>query len=96
MQPKNLHVLTKLGRACELLKAAEVMPEMQKCTGTIRRARLEIEDVLSVMKTKRAVNWRNVSEILGVISKAYALLKLLGLGEIINFCNRRRIRYAVT
>lgn len=81
MQTNNLRIMTKLDKACELLKNAEAMSEMQKCTGTIQRARLEIENALSVMKKKRAVNWKNVSEILGVISKAYALLKLLGLGE---------------
>ncbi len=81
MQQKELRVITKLGKACALLKTAEAMPEMQKCTGTIRRARFEIEEAVSVLKKKKAVDLEKVSEILRVLTKAYTFLKLLGLGD---------------
>jgi hypothetical protein len=96
MQPKNLHVITKLVKACELLKAVEVRGETKKCAGTIRNARLEIENAVKEMQKKKAVNWRKVAEILGVITKVYALLKLLGLGEFLNFCKKFKVMYAVT
>lgn len=94
MQKNELHVMSKLGKACDLLKAVEALPETKKCAGAIQRARLSIEEAMVEMQKKKVVNWRKVSEILGVISKVFDLLKLLGLGEFINFCNLIRIGYA--
>jgi len=86
MQRKK-HVMTDLGRICNMLYVAESLPEYGKCTDILSDARKLLEQtMIELAKDKRSrVDWNSMSDVLLLLSRLWCLLKLMVLKDS-SFC----------